>query len=459
MTVGRGNQRRWPPVQARWTLGVTLAACSLLIVTTVARAQAPPAPTVPAGQPAPQPAMITLEDALRLARENSPELQSAAAVTGTAHAARLEARALLLPSVSSVNSYIYTQPNGTDTGRFIGNNGTREYINQAVVHHEFGVAETAGYRSAAAAEDVARAQAEIVARGLLVTVVGRYDAVVVAQRKLATAQQAQADAQQFLTITQDRERVGEAAHADVVKAQIQLEQRQREFQEAQLLLRSSRNGLAVVIFPQYETDFTLEDDLQTPAPLPSFDVVQTQASANNPEIAAAEAALRQAGEDVWAARGQILPSIALDYLYGLDARQFAASSNGVQNLGYSVVASVNVPLWLWGASQSQIAVAHLRQQQARTELSFAQRQLLANLDSFYQEAQTALAELESLQRSVDLASESLRLTTLRYQAGEATVLEVVDAQTTLVDAKNTYDDGNARYHLALANLQTLTGTF
>ena len=55
--------------------------------------------------------------------------------------------------------------------------------------------------------------------------------------------------------------------------------------------------------------------------------------------------------------------------------------------------------------------------------------------------------------------ESLRLTNLRYQAGEATALEVVDAQTTLLQARNAYDDGLVRYRLALANLQTLTGAF
>ncbi len=59
---------------------------------------------------------------------------------------------------------------------------------------------------------------------------------------------------------------------------------------------------------------------------------------------------------------------------------------------------------------------------------------------------------------MDLASESLRLTLLRYQAGEATALEVVDAQTTLNQARNAYDDGLARYRVAIAQLQTLTGT-
>jgi len=46
----------------------------------------------------------------------------------------------------------------------------------------------------------------------------------------------------------------------------------------------------------------------------------------------------------------------------------------------------------------------------------------------------------SLRESLDLAAESLRRPLLRYQAGEAGVLDVVDAQTTLRDARNAYDD-------------------
>ena len=117
-----------------------------------------------------------------------------------------------------------------------------------------------------------------------------------------------------------------------------------------------------------------------------------------------------------------------------------------------------MPLWNWGATQSKLRQAQLRVQQARIELTLTQRQLLANLSTFYREAQIAQAQVDSLSASLDLAAESLRLTLLRYQAGEVTVLEVVDAQTTLIQARNAYDDGLVRYRVALAALQTLTGS-
>jgi outer membrane protein TolC len=100
----------------------------------------------------------------------------------------------------------------------------------------------------------------------------------------------------------------------------------------------------------------------------------------------------------------------------------------------------------------------LRRTQAQVELTAAQRQLIANIEESYTEAGTAQASLTSLQESEKDAAESLRLTDMRYRAGEATVLEVVDAQSTLVTAQNARVDGAVRYEVALSNLQTLTGS-
>ena len=75
------------------------------------------------------------------------------------------------------------------------------------------------------------------------------------------------------------------------------------------------------------------------------------------------------------------------------------------------------------------------------------------------EARVVLGQIDSLRKSEELAAETLRLTLLRYQAGEATALEIVDAQNALAAARNAFDDGQARYWVALATLQTLTGRF
>ena len=220
-----------------------------------------------------------------------------------------------------------------------------------------------------------------------------------------------------------------------------------------------------MLFPDFNENFNVVDDLQMPQALPQFAEAQTMAGRKNPDLRAALASVQAASHEVTSAWGNLIPSASIDYFYGIDASHFATrqfdpiANVFINNLGSSVVASVQVPIWHWGANLSKLKQADLRRNQARLELSFAQRQLLANLRTFYDEAETSRAELESLQQSAELASESLRLVSMRYQAGESTVLEVVDAQNTLTQARNAYADGQARYRLAIATLQTVTGSF
>jgi outer membrane protein len=411
------------------------------------------------------PLTLTLQDAIARARKNSPEYRAALTQYGSAKEDRVQGRAALLPSLNYDAVFLYTQGNGTPAGRFITANGVHEYISQGNVHQDISLQGVADYRRARAAEAVARARSEIAARGLVVTVVQSYYHFIVSQRKYATAQRAATQGQRFLDISRKLEQGGEVAHSDVIKAQILSQQQQRDLQEAELEMSRSRLELAVLIFPDFMENFSIVDDLQTPEPLPSLPEVQAAAARQNPELRAAMGALRGAQQEVKAAWSGFLPSLKLDYFYGIDANHFAvnqfdpASQLAVRNLGYAATATLQLPVWNWGANRSKLKQADLRQEQARVELTFTQRQLLAKLHTLYQEAQTARSELDSLNQSAELAGESLRLSTLRYQAGEATVLEVVDAQNTATLASNAFSDGQSRYRVALANLQTLTGNF
>jgi len=414
--------------------------------------------------PSNAPLTLTLQDALERAKKNNPEYRAAATEFGLAKEDRVQSRAALLPSVNYNGAFLYTEGNGTGASRFVANNGVHEYISQGNVHEDISLANFADYRRASAAQAVARARAEIAARVLVVTVVQAYYGFVVAQRKYSTAQRAATEAQRFFDISQKLEHGGEVAHSDVIKAQIQTQQQSRDLQEAELEMNRGRLELAVLIFPDYNENFSVVDDLQMPEPLPSFPEVQTAAANKNPELRAALAALQQANHEVAAAWNGFLPSLSLDYFYGIDANHYAvyqtdpATGLQVRNLGYAATATLQLPIWNWGANRSKVKQADLRREQARVELSFAQRQLLAKLQTLYSEAQTARSELESLNQSAELAADSLRLTTMRYQAGESTVLEVVDAQNTLTLTRNAFNDGQARFRVSMANLQTLTGT-
>jgi outer membrane protein TolC len=435
---------------------MTRLAIAGLLVAAPAIAQ----PAQPAQPAATADAPLTLQAVLEQARLNSQQFRAAQLSSDLAVEDRKQAKAALLPSVSGFTQYIYTQPNGTPSGIWVPNDGPNIYAMWLNVHGDvFSWAKWSEYKSAAAAQAVARAKADVAARGLVATIVQTYYGLVASQRKLASAQQALVETQRFLETTRRLESGGEVAHSDVVKSQIQVAQRAREAQEAELAALKNRLGLSVLIFPDFRDNFTVVDDLQTLAPLPARADITTSAQANNPDVRAASAALQQETSGIEVARGGVLPSVSFDYFYGINANQFATHDpEGNLLLGSVAQVQLNVPLWGWGAAQSKLTQAHLREQAAKSDLTLAQRQLQASIATFYREAEIARGQVASLRESLDLATESLRLTVLRYEAGEVSVLEVVDAHATLVDARNADNDGLVRYRVALAALQTLTGT-
>jgi outer membrane protein TolC len=247
-----------------------------------------------------------------------------------------------------------------------------------------------------------------------------------------------------------------------VKAQLQQQQRERELSDAKLNADKARLELAVLLFPDPRTSYSIEA-AQAPAALASREEVNQLAAGNNAELKSALAALEVSKADVVAARAAYLPSLGLNYTYGIDAPQFAtygpAGDNGVKvnNLGYSASVTLDIPVWDWLATEHKVRQSEIRRDAAKVVLTSTQRRLIAQLDEAYAEAQAARAQLSSLDTSVATAAESLRLAKLRYTGGEATVLEVVDAQAAYVTAENAREDGRVRYQSALAQLQTLTG--
>ncbi|MGH9684898.1 MAG: TolC family protein [Candidatus Acidiferrales bacterium] len=406
---------------------------------------------------------ITLANALERAKAMSPELETALTNVKIAAEGIVQTRAANLPAVSANSQYLYTEGNGTLAARFIANNGVHEYIAQGDVHETISVPLLIQYRRSVVLKALARDRAVIAQRGLVVTVVQSYSALVAADGKLKTVQETLDAAQQFLKTSQELEKGGEVAGADVVKARIQASDSQVALNNAQLAREEARISLALLLFQDINQKFEVVDDPGQMLLLPAFAEAQTDAQRDNPDVDAASRTERAAQRDVTAAWAAYLPSLTFDYIYGIDANQFATRSTTpegklIQNLGYSALASLTLPIFNWGATQSKVKEAEYRKQQASTALNYTRRKLTADLEQFYREAQVAKTDMDIRHEAADDAVESRKLTLLRYKGGEATALEVVDAEATVSLERNAYYDAEMRYATALANLATLTGT-
>src|SRR5487761_1305173 len=391
--------------------------------------QSPPSPaplsaTVDAGSSSTSPAItppltITLAEAEQCALKIEPTLLAARAAQKSAAYDRSIARAGLLPQASIIGQYLYTESNGKPFGGtlpgesgpvFIANNAVHEYISQLAATENLSLAGVARYRQANAVALRARAEAEIASRGLNAAVAQSYYSVLAADRKLQAAQEAAQEAHSFVDLTQKLENGREVAHSDVLKAELQWEQRQRDQSDAALAAIEARESLGILLFPDPATPYTLADQLRAMTPLPEENEVKTLAANANPEMRGALAALQAANADVLASRAGYLPSLSFDYNYGLDAPVFARTGRlGERFLGCSASAGITIPVWDWFTTYDRVKQSEVRRHLSRASLDLTQRQLIAQLHAAYGELQTAAAAFTSLTRSEEQSRESLHL--------------------------------------------------
>lgn len=425
-------------------------------------------PQAPAPTPANSAPNLTLDQAIAAALANDPAYATAATASGSARLNAAISRDALLPNAEAQGNYLFTQPNGVrnqagqignqQAPRFIANNAIREYAAQVLVNENLSLAGVATYRRSRALAAQSAADLESARRDLVSRVVAAYFGVLSTADKVDVAKRALDEARAFVELTSKLESGREVAHADVVKADLAFQQHQREFEDATLAAEKARLDLGVLLFPDPRTPYTLADQSQIPEQLPDQQTVEAAASRNNPDLRSALEALHAAHSEVLAARAGYLPSLGFNYTWGIDAPQFAVNGpDDVRNLGYSASASIDFPLWDWFATHDRVRQSELDEKAAQTALTTTERQLIAQLDEYYHEARIASDQVASLQTSVETARESLRLTRLRYSAGEALALEVVDAESSVAQAEAALADGILRSRVARANLQTLTG--
>jgi outer membrane protein TolC len=123
----------------------------------------------------------------------------------------------------------------------------------------------------------------------------------------------------------------------------------------------------------------------------------------------------------------------------------------------SAAISLNIPIFDWGASRSRERQARLRAQIAENEQKVALRGFGQQYYAALAQANTAAARVRIKGAAVALAQTNLDASIARYRAGEAQIIEVTDAQTTLVTQRLAFYQAIFDYQTALGRLRQATG--
>jgi outer membrane protein TolC len=412
----------------------------------------------------PSPSPITVDEALRLANAQASAFQTALLNERVAAEDLRQARAAFLPKVSAPLSYIYTSPAlGLPPGEprgpsFVTSDGIGVYAALVNVSGDFDVA---GRLRATLVKNrallaAAHAGAEVARRELAQAVVEAYYGLALANAQLRAAEQNLATAEEFEHITSLLLSGGEVAAVDLTRAQLQTLTRRDELGKARSSEAVAAGSLRVFVGYEFSRPI-VTSDLALALPVGSeYQQFKAEDVSRRPEFTQLEQQLRAARQEIRIARADRLPSLGYSVNGGFDTDSLKAPRLK-EHTGVSAAISLSIPIFDWGASRSREQQARLRVEIAENEQTLALRGFTQQFYAARAQADNAAARIGIAREGVTKAQDNLAASIARYRAGEAQIVEVTDAQTTLVEQRSALYQAIFDYQTALARLRQATG--
>jgi len=430
----------------------------LLCVSVIATAQ------TPTPYPTPQTPSLSLDEALRLANAQASTFQSALLNERVAAEDVRQAQAAFLPKVSAPLSYIYTSPAlGLPPGEprgpsFVTSDGIGVYEGLVKVSGDFDIAgrlrsTLARNRALLAA---AHAGAEVARRELAQAVIEAYYGLALANAQLRAAETNLAAAEEFEHITSLLLSGGEVAAVDLTRAQLQTLARRDELEKARSNEAVAAGSLRVFVGYDFSKPINTTD-LALALPVSSaLEQFKAEDVSRRPEFTQLEQQLRAARQEIKIARADRLPSLSYSINGGFDTDSLKGPRLK-EHSGVSAAISFSIPIFDWGASRSRERQAKLRVDIAENERTIALRGFTQQFYAARAQVDSAAVRINIAREGVTKAQDNLTASIARYRAGEAQIVEVTDAQTTLVEQRTALYQAIFDYQTALARLRQATG--
>jgi outer membrane protein TolC len=400
---------------------------------------------------------MTLQSATQAALQQANAYQQAVIDEQLAAMDLTQARGALLPRLRSASTAIYNKPlhPGSIDPSFIAQNAEREY--QELLGFEgsldLGMRATIARNGALLA--AAHAGTEIARRALVRGVREAYFGLGLATAKRRSAEETLAAADEFERVTTLQHSGGELAEVDVIRARLQTAQRRDDLEQARLQEAQALVAMRVLTGVRAPEPLTVSE--LTPQPTAAdIDRFTAAMVSHRPELTQAEAQLRAAKSDIGIARAGRLPTLTYEVDEGFDSPSLHASDIR-QHRGYLATANLNIPIFDWGIGHAKQRQAELRAQAAENQLAITQREIEQEFGAAHEEALTAIRRADNARAAVADARRNVDISIARYRAGEAPILEVTDAISTLAQQRTNYQQALFDFEIARAHLQEAAG--
>jgi outer membrane protein TolC len=417
-----------------------------------------------AARVSPAQATLSLDQAIQLAIENNLATLLARERRREAEGFKQESLAGLLPNINGTAYQANVTQNlaalGFQPGTFPGITNTfigpfNNFDARArLVQTIFSLSAIRNYQAGRAVVHVAELQEELAREQVASGTALNYLEALRADRAVAAAQANVELAQTLLQLAQDQRNAGVATGVDVTRAQVRLAQEEVRLAQSQTNSEQARLNLQRVVGLPLESPLTLTDQLRfTDEPLPAVDMAVTQAGQTRREVRIAEEEVRTSDLQRKSVRAEYLPSLEFVGDYGVSG--ITPTNTALPTRRAAI--QLNVPIFNGGLTRGRLTVAESRERQAELELGNVRGQVEEDVRLALATLRTAAAQVRAADETVSLAQRELEMSRDRFRAGVADNLEVVNAQTSLANARDTQISALALYNAARLNLAAALG--
>ena len=376
----------------------------------------------------------TLQDAMAIAYQTNPTVQSERARLRATGELKAQALAGLLPQINASGSLgrSVVSQSSVAGGPFDQQNVPLDQTSYAAQGEQLifdGFRSIHALKQAAAQIDAAEAQLISIEQQLLSNVATVYFDVV---RDMAVYDLNRSNVEvllEQLDQAQIRFRVGEITRTDVAQADARLAGARANLTNASAQLAVSRARYVQLVG---QSPGTLEVDSVLPAIPASLDEAKTLALQVAPAVLAAEATERASKRAVKIAKGSFSPRITAnaDYQFAEEPSTFISETDS-----YTYGLRANVPIFQGGARFSQVRQAKATNESDRHRVLEAERQTTAQVVAAWEQLNAARATIVSAEIQVN--ANTLALEGVRKEAlvGSRSTLDVLNAELELLNSE------------------------
>ena len=277
---------------------------------------------------------------------------------------------------------------------------------------------------------------------------------------LDVAQSNLKSSQQQLALTKKRFELGSARKTDLLKAEVRFGQARVDVVNNNSALENAylnlKNAMGIIGSGK---DFTVNDVADELVPVPDFETGFETIQKLNPSVLAKQRQITNAEFNEKITKGTRMPNISASANYSGNAENFETlSGEWDENWRRNISLSISIPIYTGNTLSTRI-------QQARLNVQKQESEYLTQLQDLSVQLHGILDRLNNYQEVIPInetvlssAEEDLKLAQKRYSLGSTTILEVLDAQVSVVSARSSLIRMKYDAFIEQANLKSLLGT-